>query len=132
MTPSSKHWLFAFTVFLQGNTGSSFSRDIQDSVPKQPVKGQCPINPPWQPHSFNTVWIHQDLYFIHTTWEDHSTQSISPFGRYTSHQTINAAFGIQYRSATSLKESPGRISRQSSAIDFTSHRGQYKILLQSR
>ncbi|MBW0576540.1 hypothetical protein O181_116255 [Austropuccinia psidii MF-1] len=28
--------------------------------------------------------------------------------------------------------SPGRILRQSSAIDFTSHRGQYKILLQSR
>ncbi|MBW0487514.1 hypothetical protein O181_027229 [Austropuccinia psidii MF-1] len=28
--------------------------------------------------------------------------------------------------------SPGRISRQSSAIDFTSHRSQYKILLQSR
>ncbi|MBW0570883.1 hypothetical protein O181_110598 [Austropuccinia psidii MF-1] len=65
----------------QGNTGSSFSRDIQEAVQKQPVKGQCSINPPWQLHSFNTVWIHQDLYFIHTTWEDHSTQFISQFGK---------------------------------------------------
>ncbi|MBW0495978.1 hypothetical protein O181_035693 [Austropuccinia psidii MF-1] len=81
MTPSSNNWLFSFTVFLQGNTGSSFSRDIQEAVPKQPVKGQCLINPPWQPHSLNTVWIHQDMYFIHTTRQDHSTQFISQFGK---------------------------------------------------
>ncbi|MBW0567174.1 hypothetical protein O181_106889, partial [Austropuccinia psidii MF-1] len=30
-----------------------------------------------------------------------------------------------------LMKTPGQISRQSSAIDFTLHRGQYKILLQS-
>ncbi|MBW0576459.1 hypothetical protein O181_116174 [Austropuccinia psidii MF-1] len=30
-----------------------------------------------------------------------------------------------------MELSPGRILRQSSAIDFTLHRGQYKILLQS-
>ncbi|MBW0543965.1 hypothetical protein O181_083680 [Austropuccinia psidii MF-1] len=63
MTPSSNHWFFSFTVFLQGNTGSSFSRDIQEAVPKQLAKGKCSINPPWQPHSLNTVWIHQDLHF---------------------------------------------------------------------
>ncbi|MBW0478769.1 hypothetical protein O181_018484 [Austropuccinia psidii MF-1] len=79
--PSSHHWLFSFTAFLQGNNGSSFSRDIQEEVPKQPVKGQCSINPPSQPHSSNTVWIHQDLYSIHTSWEDHSTQFISQFGK---------------------------------------------------
>ncbi|MBW0554056.1 hypothetical protein O181_093771 [Austropuccinia psidii MF-1] len=51
MTPSSNNWLFSFTVFLQGNTGNSFSRDIQQAVPKQLAKCQCSINPPWQPHS---------------------------------------------------------------------------------
>ncbi|MBW0557492.1 hypothetical protein O181_097207 [Austropuccinia psidii MF-1] len=81
MMPSSSHLLFSFTVFLQGNTGSSFSRDIQEAVSKQLVKGQFSTNPPWQPHSLNTVWIHKDLYFIHTTWEDHSTQFTSQFGK---------------------------------------------------
>ncbi|MBW0580967.1 hypothetical protein O181_120682 [Austropuccinia psidii MF-1] len=56
--PSSNHWLFSFTVLLQGNTGSTFSRDIQEAVPKQFAKVQCSINPPWKPHSFNKVWIH--------------------------------------------------------------------------
>ncbi|MBW0559150.1 hypothetical protein O181_098865 [Austropuccinia psidii MF-1] len=69
MTQSSNHWLFSFTVCLQGITGSTFSRDIQEAVPKQFAKSQCSINPPWQPHSFNTVCINQDLYFIHTPWE---------------------------------------------------------------
>ncbi|MBW0572913.1 hypothetical protein O181_112628 [Austropuccinia psidii MF-1] len=36
------------------------------------------------------------------------------------------------KSEVAVQETPGRISRQSSAIDFTSHRSQYKILLQSR
>ncbi|MBW0514193.1 hypothetical protein O181_053908 [Austropuccinia psidii MF-1] len=71
MTPSSNHWLFSCAVFLQGNTGSSFSRDIQEEVPRQFSKCQFSINPPWKPNSFDTVWIHQDLYFIYTTWEDH-------------------------------------------------------------
>ncbi|MBW0474185.1 hypothetical protein O181_013900, partial [Austropuccinia psidii MF-1] len=52
MTPSSNQWLFSLTVFLKGNTGCSFSRDIQEAVPKQCGKGQCSTNPPWQPHSF--------------------------------------------------------------------------------
>ncbi|MBW0530140.1 hypothetical protein O181_069855 [Austropuccinia psidii MF-1] len=34
MTPSRNHWLSSLTLFLQGNTGSSFSRDIQQAVPK--------------------------------------------------------------------------------------------------
>ncbi|MBW0496874.1 hypothetical protein O181_036589 [Austropuccinia psidii MF-1] len=63
MTPSSNHWLFSFTVFPQGNTGSSFSRDIKEAVPKQFAKCQCSINPPWKPHLFNEVWIHEDRYF---------------------------------------------------------------------
>ncbi|MBW0537233.1 hypothetical protein O181_076948 [Austropuccinia psidii MF-1] len=52
MTPSSNHWLFSFTVFLQGNSGNTFSRDIQEAVPKQVVMCQYSINPAWQPHSF--------------------------------------------------------------------------------
>ncbi|MBW0466695.1 hypothetical protein O181_006410 [Austropuccinia psidii MF-1] len=63
MTPSSNQWLFSITVFLQENTDCSFSRDIQEAIPKQCVKGQCCINPPWQANSFSTVLIHQDLYF---------------------------------------------------------------------
>ncbi|MBW0480188.1 hypothetical protein O181_019903 [Austropuccinia psidii MF-1] len=52
MFSSSQHWLFSFTVFLQGNIGNIFSRDIQEAVPKQVVKCQCSVNPTWQPHSF--------------------------------------------------------------------------------
>ncbi|MBW0579285.1 hypothetical protein O181_119000 [Austropuccinia psidii MF-1] len=52
MLSSSNHWLFSFTVFLQGNTGDIFPRDIQEAVPKEVVKCQCSINPTWQPHSF--------------------------------------------------------------------------------
>ncbi|MBW0584048.1 hypothetical protein O181_123763 [Austropuccinia psidii MF-1] len=89
MTLSRNHWLFSFTVFLQGNTGSSFSRTIQEEAPNQFSKGQFSINPPWQPHSFNTVWIHQDLYFYHTPWEFHSNQFISKLARYTLHRAVN-------------------------------------------
>ncbi|MBW0506983.1 hypothetical protein O181_046698 [Austropuccinia psidii MF-1] len=98
MTPSRKHFLFSLTVFLKANTGSSFSRDIQEVVPNQFVKCQCSINPPWQPHSFNTVGIHQDLYFNHKPWEDHSTKFISQFGK------VYIPSENQYRSAASLKE----------------------------
>ncbi|MBW0535207.1 hypothetical protein O181_074922 [Austropuccinia psidii MF-1] len=56
-------------------------RDIHEAVPKQFAKGQWSKNTPWQPHSFNTVWIHQDLYFTHTPWEFHLTQFISKFGK---------------------------------------------------
>ncbi|MBW0492322.1 hypothetical protein O181_032037 [Austropuccinia psidii MF-1] len=52
MTSSSNHWLFSFTVFLQGNTGNILSRHIQEAVTKPVVKCQCSINPTWQPHSF--------------------------------------------------------------------------------
>ncbi|MBW0584309.1 hypothetical protein O181_124024 [Austropuccinia psidii MF-1] len=52
MTPSSNQWLFSLTVFCQGNTGCSFSRDIKEAVPKQVFKCKCSINPAWQPHSF--------------------------------------------------------------------------------
>ncbi|MBW0477380.1 hypothetical protein O181_017095 [Austropuccinia psidii MF-1] len=79
--PSSNHWLFSFTVFLQENTGSTFSRDIQEAVPKPFAKGQCSINPPWQLHSFNTVWIHEDLYFIQPS-------SFPDLARYTLHQAV--------------------------------------------
>ncbi|MBW0537760.1 hypothetical protein O181_077475 [Austropuccinia psidii MF-1] len=85
ITSSINQWLFSFTVYPQGNIGSTFSRDILEGVPKQFSKGQCSINPPWQPNSFNTLWIHQDLYFIQTSSESHSTQFISQFGKvYTS------------------------------------------------
>ncbi|MBW0591184.1 hypothetical protein O181_130899 [Austropuccinia psidii MF-1] len=52
MTPSSNQWLFSLTVFLQGNSASSFSRDIQEAVQNNLSRVQCSINPPWQPHSF--------------------------------------------------------------------------------
>ncbi|MBW0545823.1 hypothetical protein O181_085538 [Austropuccinia psidii MF-1] len=52
MTPSSNQWLFSLAVFLQGNTGCSFSRDIQEVVPKSVLKRQCSIYPTWKPHSF--------------------------------------------------------------------------------
>ncbi|MBW0480096.1 hypothetical protein O181_019811 [Austropuccinia psidii MF-1] len=104
MTPSRNHWLFSFTVFLQANTGSSFSRDIQEAVPKQPVKGQCSINLPWQPHSFNTVWIHQDLYFIQLS-------SFPNLARYTLHQAI------KYRFKDSIQTSSAKIPIHFMEID---------------
>ncbi|MBW0467715.1 hypothetical protein O181_007430 [Austropuccinia psidii MF-1] len=48
----------------------------------------------------------------------------------TWYQNILLIIGSFRKQYFNLK-TPGRISRQSSAIDFTSHRGQYKILLQS-
>ncbi|MBW0559603.1 hypothetical protein O181_099318, partial [Austropuccinia psidii MF-1] len=79
MRPSIHQWLFSFTVFLQGNTGSSFSKDIQEAVQNNLSRVNAPSIHLGNNIYFNTVWIHQDL-------------------------------------------SPGRILRQSSAIDFTSHR----------
>ncbi|MBW0564290.1 hypothetical protein O181_104005 [Austropuccinia psidii MF-1] len=116
MTPSSHHWLFSLTVFLQGNTGSSFSRDIQEEVPKQPVKGKCSINPPWKPHSFNTVWIHRDLYFTNTTWENHSTQFIFEFGKVYIPSDNQYSFSTQYRSAAKLKESSSQPFKDTSLL----------------
>ncbi|MBW0506852.1 hypothetical protein O181_046567 [Austropuccinia psidii MF-1] len=52
MISSSNHWLFSFTVFLQGSTGNILSRDIQEAVPKPVFKCQCSITPTWKPHSF--------------------------------------------------------------------------------
>ncbi|MBW0593357.1 hypothetical protein O181_133072 [Austropuccinia psidii MF-1] len=104
--PSSPQWLFSLTVFLQGNTGCSFSRDIQEAVPKKCVKGQCSTNPPWQPNSFSIVLIHQDLYFSFL----HHGKIIQPssfpnLARYTLHQAVNTVSRIQYRPAVRLKES---------------------------
>ncbi|MBW0485906.1 hypothetical protein O181_025621 [Austropuccinia psidii MF-1] len=104
MTPSINQLLFSLTVFLQWNTGCSFSRDIQEAVPKQCVKGQCSTNLPWQPNSFSTVLIHQDLSFPFI----HHGKIIQPssfpnLARYTLHQAVNTVSRIHYRPAVSLK-----------------------------
>ncbi|MBW0500385.1 hypothetical protein O181_040100 [Austropuccinia psidii MF-1] len=36
-------------------------KGFQEVVSKQFSNCQCSINPPWPPHSFNTVWIQKDL-----------------------------------------------------------------------
>ncbi|MBW0581687.1 hypothetical protein O181_121402 [Austropuccinia psidii MF-1] len=117
MMPSSNQWLFSLTVFPQGNTGWSFSRDIQEAVPKQCVKGQCSTNSPWQPNSFSTVLIHQHLYFPFA----HHSKIIQPssfpnLARYTLHQAVNTAPRIQYRPAVSLKESSSQPFTYSSLL----------------
>ncbi|MBW0467137.1 hypothetical protein O181_006852 [Austropuccinia psidii MF-1] len=106
MTPSSNQWLFSLTVFLQRNTGCSFSRDIQEAVPKQFVKGQFSTNPPWKPNSFSTALIHQELYFpfIHLG-KIIQPSSFPNLARYTLHQAVSTVSRIQYRTAASLKES---------------------------
>ncbi|MBW0576255.1 hypothetical protein O181_115970 [Austropuccinia psidii MF-1] len=46
---------------------------------------------------------------------------------------IFCSYGLELKDCdVSTHDSPGRISLQSSAIEFTSHRCQHKILLQSR
>ncbi|MBW0555126.1 hypothetical protein O181_094841 [Austropuccinia psidii MF-1] len=62
MTPSSHHWLFLTQSIPPREYWNFTSRDIQEEFPRQFVKCQCSINPPWQQSSFNTVWIHQYLY----------------------------------------------------------------------
>ncbi|MBW0551765.1 hypothetical protein O181_091480 [Austropuccinia psidii MF-1] len=91
--PPREYWLFIL-------------KDIKEAVPKEFVKGQCSTNPPWQPNSFSTVLIHQDLYFSII----HHGKIIQPgsfpnLARYTLHQAVNTASRIQYRPAVSLKES---------------------------
>ncbi|MBW0470340.1 hypothetical protein O181_010055 [Austropuccinia psidii MF-1] len=115
--PSSNQWLFLLTVLLQGTTGCSFSRDIQEEVPKQCVKGQCSTNPPWKPNSFSTVVIHQDLYFSFI----HHGKIIQPSSfpnpaRYTLNQAVNTASRIQYRSAVSLKEASSQLFTYTSLL----------------
>ncbi|MBW0572455.1 hypothetical protein O181_112170 [Austropuccinia psidii MF-1] len=106
MTPSGNQWLFSLTVSVQGNTGCSISRDIQEAVSKQCVKGQCSTNPPWQPNPFSTVLIHQDLYFSFIHHGKIIQPSLFPnLARYTLHQTINTPSSIKYRTTASLKES---------------------------
>ncbi|MBW0516695.1 hypothetical protein O181_056410 [Austropuccinia psidii MF-1] len=104
MMPSSNRWLVSFTVFRQGNNGSSFSRDIQEEVPKQFAKGQCSINPPWQTHSLNTVRIQKRPFFsiIHLG-NGIQPSSFPNLARYTINQAVNTASRIQYRQAVSLK-----------------------------
>ncbi|MBW0506579.1 hypothetical protein O181_046294 [Austropuccinia psidii MF-1] len=81
---------------VHGNTCCSFSRDIQETVPKQCVKGQFCTNPPWQPNSFSKVLIHQDLYFpfIHHGNIIQPSSFLNP-ARYTLHQAVNTALRIQ-------------------------------------
>ncbi|MBW0539989.1 hypothetical protein O181_079704 [Austropuccinia psidii MF-1] len=55
--------------------------------------------------------------FIHTSWEDHSTQSISQFGKVYIPPTINTASSIQYRPASSLKESSSQTSHIPASFD---------------
>ncbi|MBW0484149.1 hypothetical protein O181_023864 [Austropuccinia psidii MF-1] len=117
MKPSSNQWLFSLRVFLQGNTGCSFSRDIQELGPKQVVKCQCSINPSWQPNSFSTVLIHQDLYFPFI----HHGKIIQPssfpnLARYTLNQAVNTAPRIQYRPAVSPKESSSQLFTYTSLL----------------
>ncbi|MBW0506722.1 hypothetical protein O181_046437 [Austropuccinia psidii MF-1] len=106
MTPSRSHWVFSFTVLLQRNTGSSFSLDTQEEVPKT---------------IFQVSMLHQST--LATTFIQYSMDSSRPvfsiihhgkiiqpsstliWARYTFHQTINAASSIQYRPASTLKES---------------------------
>ncbi|MBW0519598.1 hypothetical protein O181_059313 [Austropuccinia psidii MF-1] len=66
--PPREYWQFILKLYYRG----SFKTICQVSMP---------INPPWKAHPLNTVWIHQDLYFNHTPWEDHSTEFISQFGK---------------------------------------------------
>ncbi|MBW0588292.1 hypothetical protein O181_128007 [Austropuccinia psidii MF-1] len=85
-----------FSVFLQGNTGCSFPRDIQEAVPKQCVKGKCSTNPPWQPNSFSKVLIHQHLYYSFINHGKIIQPSSFPnLARYTLHQSVNTASRIQ-------------------------------------
>ncbi|MBW0518015.1 hypothetical protein O181_057730 [Austropuccinia psidii MF-1] len=117
MTPSSNQFLFSLTVSLQGNTGCSFSRDIQEAVPKQCSKGQCSTNPPWKPNSSSKVLIHQDLYFSLI----HHGKIIQPssfpnLARYTLHKKINTASSIQYWTTASLKESSSQLFTYTSPL----------------
>ncbi|MBW0464897.1 hypothetical protein O181_004612 [Austropuccinia psidii MF-1] len=59
---------------------------------------------------FNTVWIHEDLYFNHTLWENHSTQFISHSGR------VYTPSDNQYRTTASLKESSSQLFTYTSLL----------------
>ncbi|MBW0586442.1 hypothetical protein O181_126157 [Austropuccinia psidii MF-1] len=81
MMPSSNQWLFSSTVLLQRNTGSTFSRDIQEAVKNKLSSDNAPSIQTGNHIHCNTVCIHQDLNFNHTSWENHSIQLISQYGK---------------------------------------------------
>ncbi|MBW0486133.1 hypothetical protein O181_025848 [Austropuccinia psidii MF-1] len=88
------------------NSACSFSRDIQEAVPKQFSKVQSSTNPPLQPNSFSAVLIHQDLYFPLIHHGKIIQPSLSPnLARYTLHQAVNTVSRIQYQPGVSLKDS---------------------------
>ncbi|MBW0475977.1 hypothetical protein O181_015692 [Austropuccinia psidii MF-1] len=106
MRPSSNHWLFSFTVFLQGNTDISFSRDIQEAFPKQFTKVQCSINPAWKPHSFQySLNPSRPVFSLIHHGNSIQPSSFPNLQRYTLHQAANTATRAEYRPAVSLKES---------------------------
>ncbi|MBW0520130.1 hypothetical protein O181_059845 [Austropuccinia psidii MF-1] len=106
MTPSSNHWILSFTVFLQGDTSNSFSRDIHEAVPKQFVNivNSPSIHLGNQIHSIQSGFVKTFISII-----NHGNiiqpSSLLNLARYTFHQTVNTASSIQYRPAASMKES---------------------------
>ncbi|MBW0527091.1 hypothetical protein O181_066806 [Austropuccinia psidii MF-1] len=55
-TPSISHWLFSFKVFLQGNTGNTFSRDMQEAFQNNLPRVSAPsIHPGSHIHSKNVT-----------------------------------------------------------------------------
>ncbi|MBW0550229.1 hypothetical protein O181_089944 [Austropuccinia psidii MF-1] len=90
--PSREYWQF----ILKGHARGSL---------KHFVKGQCSINPPWQPQLFKYSPDSPRPVFNHTSWENHSTQFISQSGKVYTPLDNHKASSIQHRTTVSLKES---------------------------
>ncbi|MBW0530833.1 hypothetical protein O181_070548 [Austropuccinia psidii MF-1] len=73
-TPSRRHWIIPFTVFLQDNTVQPFSRDSRGSSFIQLSSVKAPLNPSWQPYSFQYSLDPSRTVFHFQSWEIHSTQ----------------------------------------------------------
>ncbi|MBW0551436.1 hypothetical protein O181_091151 [Austropuccinia psidii MF-1] len=105
MKPSSNHCLFSFTVFFQGNTGSSFSRDVQEAVTNNlPRVSAASINLGSHIHSRSSGFI-KTCISITNHGNFIQPSSFTNLARYTLHQAVNTASRIQYRPAVSLQES---------------------------
>ncbi|MBW0473905.1 hypothetical protein O181_013620 [Austropuccinia psidii MF-1] len=109
MMPSSSNWIFSFTVLPKGNTGSPLSRDLKRHFQNNlPIVNSPSIHLGHHIHSIQSGFIKACI-LNHRQWEDHSILFNSHLARYTFHQTINTASRIQYRSASSLKESSSQL-----------------------
>ena len=113
MTPSSSHWLFSLQVFLPKEYCQFIRKYIQEAI-HSVHSFSCQVSKLHSIHLgnhllFNTVWIHQELYFILKHGKFIQPTSISILASCINSQNNQYSLKDQYRSVFSLKNSSSQL-----------------------